>query len=408
MGKHARQRRSAVDDYADDDIVSSCGGTKSMNYLLEQLFEKRGSTRESALSSIIEGFTVNLHHQFAEKYFATLMHRCLNSIKRGSPKEICLASHVMGLLAITIGCGDNAHELFEESLPPLSQALKHGAEATKILDCLAIVTFVGGHNSEDIERSMQIIWQFIHPGLGSNVAMSKHSADVLCAAISAWSFLLTMVDGWKLSYKYWKGAISHFLDELEDNEESVRVAAGAALGLIVETGCLEKFSSAAKVSTDKSIHEGNTSPSGYSSIQELRDRILKQDGYCPEISMKIGGQRLTLSTWSQSMQLNFLKRFLGGGFVKHMLENNLLHDVFEFTPTRKHQLGNGQFISDREEVRVQFYLSEVRKQDCSQRIFKSPNSFLNKARTKLLNKQRMLSQGRDLGHYMVDNGSEAA
>lgn len=431
MGKPA-----AAHPYDYDIGRCSYSKPKSMDHFLEKLFEKRGSTRESALSSIVEGFTVNFQNRFAEKNFATLMHRCLNSIKRGSSKEMCLASHAIGLLAITIGSGDNAHELYEESLPILSQALNSKSETSKILDCLAIVTFIGGDNAEEIERSMQIIWRFINPVMSSNGISGKHSAAVLCAAISAWSFLLTTLDGWRLNYKNWQGAISYFSDKLEENDESVCLAASEALVLIFETASLEKFSSAEKA--DSSIHEGGTSLNEYSSIEVLKDKILTQlsnisvegsvsssvfgkacngdynglklfqDGHCPEISVKFGRHRLTLSTWSQSIQLNFLKLFLRGGFVKHMLENKLLHDVFEFTPIKKDQLANKQFISDDEEVSVHFYQPKVRKEACFERIYKSHNSVLNKAKTRLLNKQRTLSQRMDYGHYAVDDGSEAA
>ncbi|GMP74812.1 hypothetical protein CsSME_00032115 [Camellia sinensis var. sinensis] len=55
--------------------------------------------------------------------FATLLHQCLNSIKKGSAKEIALAAHAIGLLALTTGPGERAQEILEESVPPISQAL---------------------------------------------------------------------------------------------------------------------------------------------------------------------------------------------------------------------------------------------------------------------------------------------
>merc|ERR1711879_1124370 len=110
-----------------------------------------------------------------------------------------------------------------------------------------------------------------------------------------------------------------------------------------------------------------------------------EHGYCPEISMKIGGESLQTSSWSQLIQLNFLKHFLGGGFVKHMQENEFLQDVFGFKPKKKNPLEDEHRISSVEK-----------------RMFKSPNSALNKARTQLLNKQRMLSEGRNVGHYAVN------
>ncbi|KAE8715642.1 Ubiquitin system component Cue protein, putative isoform 1 [Hibiscus syriacus] len=98
---------------------------------VDALYEKRGSTREKALSVIIEAFNSNLQHQFVEKKFATLLHQCLNSIKKGSSKEISLASHSIGLLALTVGPGDKAREILEESIIPLSQPFKSGSESSK-------------------------------------------------------------------------------------------------------------------------------------------------------------------------------------------------------------------------------------------------------------------------------------
>uniref|UniRef100_A0A2P2M9X6 Interferon-related developmental regulator N-terminal domain-containing protein n=1 Tax=Rhizophora mucronata TaxID=61149 RepID=A0A2P2M9X6_RHIMU len=191
MGKRNAQRKNAalLDSDEDNSSVSSSStvqsdrlsvlGTEEVQLdrdsLLEQaldaLFEKRGSTREKALAAIIEAFNASLQHQFVENKFATLLHRCLNCIKKGPSKEVALASHAIGLLALTVGFGDNAHEILEDSVPSIIQALKSGSESAKIalLECLAVVTFVGGNDPAETERSMQIMWQLVHPKLGSNV-----------------------------------------------------------------------------------------------------------------------------------------------------------------------------------------------------------------------------------------------
>ncbi|KAG2699008.1 hypothetical protein I3760_07G173100 [Carya illinoinensis] len=392
---------------------------------LDALYEKRGSTREKAMASIIEAFNSSLQHDFLEKKFATLLHQCLNSVKRGSSKEISLASHAIGLLALTVGPGDNAHEILEESITPLSQAFKSVSDSLKIsalLECLAIITFVGGNDSEETERSMQIMWQVLNPKLGSNVVASKPSAAVITAVVSAWSFLLTTMDGFSLNPKHWQESISYLSSLLDKDDRSIRIAAGEALALIFEIGSVEKFFGEAKSSNAGSIQEGSKPQEGFSQIQGLKGKIINQvknlsaeaggrgsakkdlnsqrnlfrdileffeDGYCPEISVKIGGESLQTSSWSQLIQLNFLKRFLGGGFVKHMQENEFLHDVFGFTPKKKHLLDDEHRISSAEK-----------------RMYKSPNSVLNKARTQLLNKQRMLSEGRNAGHFAVNVGDE--
>ncbi|KAB1204036.1 Interferon-related developmental regulator 1 [Morella rubra] len=445
MGKRNSHRKNAPTLESDDEnsSVSSSSTTRSdlmsisgteeveldkdslLDQALDALYEKRGSTREKALASIVEAFSSSLQHQFLEKKFATLLHQCLNSVKRGSPKEIYLASHAIGLLALTVGSGDNAREILEDSVTPISQALKSGSDSLKIpslLDCLAVITFVGRNDTEETERSMQIMWQVVHPKLGSNVVASKPSAAVISAVVSAWSFLLTTMDGSSLNPKHWQESISYLSSLLDKDDRSVRIAAGEALALIFEVGSVEKFCAEVKGSGDGSFQEGSKPREGFSHIQGLKGKVINQvrnlsveaggrgsakkdlssqrnlfrdildsfeGGYCPEISLKIGGESLQTSSWSQLIQLNFLKRFLGGGFVKHMQENELLQDVFQFTPKKKHLLDDEHRISGAEK-----------------RMYRSPNSVLNKARTQLLNKQRMLSEGRNVGHFAVNVGEE--
>ncbi|KZV54538.1 interferon-related developmental regulator 1-like [Dorcoceras hygrometricum] len=224
LGK-SQKKNAAMLDSDDTDSVSSSSTVLTDNMLisgvedvqvdtealldqcLDALYEKRGSTREKALASIIEAFTNSLEHEFVEKKFATLLHQCLNSIKKGSAKEIALASHMIGLLALTAGPGGKAQEILEESVSPILEALKTQPEISKI------------------------------------------------------------------------------------------------------------------------------------------------------------------------SSLNFLKHFLGGGFVKHMQENQFLQDALGFTPKKKLLSG-----------------VENRMSNGEKRMYKSPNSALNKARTQLLNRQRMLSQ----------------
>ncbi|CAI8598500.1 unnamed protein product [Vicia faba] len=212
-----------------------------------------------------------------------------------------------------------------------------------------------------------------------------------------------------------ESSISYLSSLLDKEDRSVRIAAGEALALIFEIGAIDKFNA-----SDATQEESKPQES-YIFLQGLKGKVINQcknlsveaggkgsakkdlnnqrnlfkdildffeDGYAPEISMKIGGDSLQTSSWSQMIQLNFIKHFLGGGFIKHMQDNEFLHDVFGFTP--KKELNNG----------------EHRMSGGEKRMFKSPNSVLNKARTQLLNKQRVLSEGRNFGHYSVSMGDD--
>ncbi|XP_076889650.1 uncharacterized protein LOC143540491 [Bidens hawaiensis] len=436
MGKQrsSQRKNSAMLDSDDTDSMSSSSTSRSdyvlssavedvqlegsvLDQSLDALYEKRGSTREKALADIIEAFSSSLPHEFVETKFATLLHQCLNSVKKGSAKEIALASRAIGLLALTAGPGEKAQEILEESVSPFSESLRSRSEASKtasLLEGLAVIAFVGGKEPEETERCMQIMWQVVHPKLGPNVVGTKPSPGIITAVVSTWSFLLTTMDGWSLDPKSWQESVSYFSTLLEKDDRLVRIAAGEALALIYEMGSLEKFCGSSKVISDGSINGDSSRDVNY--IHGMRAKVLNQvrdlsaeaggkgsakkdlnnqrntfrdilefleDGYAPETSVKIGGESLTTTSWSQLIQLNFIKRFLSGGFVKHMQENGFLHEVFSFTPKKKLLTGADRVTGT------------------DKRMYRSPNSILNKARTQFLNKQRMMSQDRNAGHYAL-------
>ncbi|KAL6531752.1 hypothetical protein OROMI_028115 [Orobanche minor] len=313
------------------------------------------------------------------------------------PPHIMYYCTVLRLLSITVGCGDNAQELYKESLPLLSQALKSRTESLllSVIDSLAIATFVGASDCKETEASMHIIWHFIHSNSGDNFVVQKHSAFLLSAAISAWSLLLTTVDGWNINHSYWHGAISYFLCLMEADDQSVCMAAGEAIALICEVGCLEKFSSNIVVDKDSSNEKGkNLSGQDYTS-QELQEIVsdhakrlashtsfqssaakalngwnnfslnvlnVLEDGCFRETTLKIGKHSLQLHSLSQLLQVNFIKRLLGRGFVLHMLENEFLQDVFDFTP-REQKSGNELYTLEREKVKVRVFVPETSQID---------------------------------------------
>ncbi|KAJ0535850.1 hypothetical protein HanIR_Chr09g0435101 [Helianthus annuus] len=287
MGKQrsSQRKNAAMLDSDDTDSVSSSSTIRSdfvMNFAVEDvllekesvldqsldaLYEKRGSTREKALVDIIEAFSSSLPHEFVEKKFATLLHQCLNSVKKGSAKEIALASHAI------------AQEILEESVTPISEALRSRSEASKtasLLEGLAVIAFVGGNEPEETEKCMQIMWQVVHPKLGPMyVVATKPSPGIITAVVSAWSFLLTTMEGWTLDPKIWQESVSYFSTLLEKDDRSVRIAAGEALALIYEMGSLEKFCGSSKVVSDSSTN-GDISSRDVNHIHGLRAKVVNQ------------------------------------------------------------------------------------------------------------------------------------
>ncbi|KAF6151443.1 hypothetical protein GIB67_002564, partial [Kingdonia uniflora] len=355
------------------------------------------------------------------KRHITLLHRCLNSIKRGNTKEICLASQTIGLLAIHIGSAHAiSHEILENSLSLVDIALNSGSKLSQrssltLLECLSIITFIGGEGFEDTEKSMKIMWKIIQQS--SEEVVSKRKPQVLSAAISGWTFLLATIHKWHINPKMWKGSISNLSDLLHSNNRSVCYAATEALAIIFEIGDLEKFSSQSR------SRNVNKDDDGYSQIQEWKEKILNQiesllsestteinycnrllfqdfleflkDGYAPESAINIGRDVVSTETWSQLIQLNYLKSFLGSGFVKHAQENDSIRDFLDFAPLSKQPLPAETLpLRSTEKVSMpSVFHPELRKgSKLFQRVFQSPNSVVSKARTRMLNKERRKAQ----------------
>ncbi|KAF3676842.1 putative L-type lectin-domain containing receptor kinase IX.1-like [Capsicum annuum] len=196
---------------------------------MEDLLKKKLSVRESALRTLVEEFETNVQSEFARKYFFTLVSRCHNCLKRGSTTEIELALQLIGLVALTLGEGDYAHEIYEDSFVFLPQVLLKSklSHAVKVMECLSIVTLVGAKDSVDTERSMNFIWEFMSQE-------SKHPSSVAASAISAWALLFSDVEKRSISPKKWKGLIPYLLKQLEEDDEYVNGASIEALALIFD------------------------------------------------------------------------------------------------------------------------------------------------------------------------------
>ncbi|MCD7457459.1 Interferon- developmental regulator 1 [Datura stramonium] len=392
LGRRQEFDRSFSTLQMDDDSIDI--PKKKLYSYLEELFKKQSSAREKALRTLVEEFETNVRYEFAENNFVTLVYRCQNCLKRGSAKEIDLALQLIGLVVLTLGAGDNAHEVYEELLVSLPQLLIKSklCHAVKVMECLSIVTLVGARDFVDTERSMEIIWQFMNQD-------SKHPSSAATAAISGWTLLLSDIDRWSISPKKWKGLIPYLLKQLEEDDEHVNVASIEALALIFENGSLEKFSDQAEE---------------YASMKDMKDGIMEhvkrvcngtkqeaskilEDDYRKTSTLTLGGTKLTFSTWSQLKQISYIRRYLGCGFTNHMMENEHLHNVFHFAPATKCsdvELYSPEF----EEVVFRVFIPDVRRESCAKRIHKSPSSLLSKGRTKLMNKYRSIAEETKAGH----------
>ncbi|KAK1397776.1 IFRD domain-containing protein [Heracleum sosnowskyi] len=360
---------------------------------LDNLFHKRGSIREEALTALIKYLKNDIRLGFLQNNYITILSRCEISFKKGSAAEIKLAAQAIGLLALTVGPGDCANEIYNESLRLLPLALKSKSQPIAILECLSIVTFVRDNDFDETERSMQIIWEYIN-----KKCIEKDAATVVASAISAWSLLLAKIDHCRLDNNFWKVVIPFFLELLKSKYEVSAEHAiyhpvvVEALALVSEKGSQHKFCSEADDNSYTGVLGVADMQHDESAVDEKWNvsELLKEYN-CKQTSLKVGRYIFKLTTSSEQKKMSYLKHFLGDGFNKHIVDNNFLHNVFN--GKREEYRGPTLYVPEEKEVTAEIYIPGDRDIRNRERLINnSRNSIMSKGKTQLRNKLRTIAQ----------------
>jgi hypothetical protein len=157
------------------------------------------------------------------------------------------------------------------------------------------------------------------------------SPEVLDAAVSAWTLLLSTLVGLNTCPYGWKETTippHHLAELLESDDRALRTAAGVVLAMWAEL-ILTRHAS------PKNMEELD------GSVSDLAAKM--KHGQCPDpeetSTMPKLSSGLKVSTWARLVQLSFLKRFLGKDFDKHVLHNPLVREVATDTDDEADELG---------------------------------------------------------------------
>ncbi|KAL6628915.1 hypothetical protein ACP70R_028680 [Stipagrostis hirtigluma subsp. patula] len=333
------------------------------------LHDKRGATREAAMAALVGALEAVAPVEELDSRCLAIFALCGVSIKKGTAlahapsasaaaasaaREARLACRAVGLLALTLRAGSSG--ILAESFPAFARtlqfhALHDTATVLAALHSLAAVTFAGSLGAEEADRSLKAIWEVVWPPSSRSPskltvgARKTTSPVVVAAAVSAWTFLLTTVNVTdarrKAERDAWNAAVASLAGLLEAGDRAVRMAAGTALALCVElnltqyTPRKDMEAVAARVA-DLAIEAGGK---GVDKTLFLEQKgLFKQiaaflnhgERPCKSVRLQASSGRLALrvSTWVKLVQLEFLRSFLGGGFLNHVQGNKLFAEAF--------------------------------------------------------------------------------
>ncbi|KAL5207712.1 hypothetical protein ABZP36_032147 [Zizania latifolia] len=314
--------------------------------IIVSLDEKRATRREETLASLIAALERFVPAGTLEGRYRDILRRCCVSIKKGSSKEAPLALRAVALLAITLCSGADSMKIMAAMFPLLTriiEVLPDSRVVSAALECLAVLAFICAESLDHTEASMKLMWGLICPSSGPKVACAERTTSprVLAAAVTAWTFVLTTLSGWKLTPGRWKQTTEFLSSLLNGDNRAVRMAAGEALAVCIELKILvpsdkstffpDMQARASQLATEAA--GGGVDRTNFHE-QKILFRMITAfliHGEQPKQSVWTSTARkeaLTVSTWTELVQLNFLRFVLNDGFQNHLERQGLMRQVF--------------------------------------------------------------------------------
>jgi hypothetical protein len=230
-------RRGAEQDDGDDASIASAStgynGSSCVELeddeldrftlMLDDLFEKRGATRERALEGLASALREAVREEDCLANDATITARCVQSLRKGSAQEAASAATVLGLHIITVAMSDGSSS-YSEAQPELLRAAVQGKTAlarVAATEALAVSTFAACDDERetlDVMRQLAALWR-------------QDSDKARAAAVGGWSLLFTTL-GRGLSSGLVEQALQALGLLLHANDVALRAAAGEAVALL--------------------------------------------------------------------------------------------------------------------------------------------------------------------------------
>lgn len=372
-------------------------GSETFEGCIDKTYEKRYTIREQALGELITMMRESYREFDCAKNEVTLTGRCLSSLRKGGQQESALAASALGLHIVTLG--ESSEKVLEEVSPDLEAVAKNGkgpAAKVSAIEALAVVTFVcseGEHSTLEVLEKLRRIWG------------KAASPQVKAAGIRSFSFLVTSLEGGRGLRDSLEDTLGELGDLLHDQDVEVRSAAGEAIAVLYHYFGLNDLAEEDE-EDDISVTSGTSSMSGLEDVMErmkdlasnkgdksrrsrrdratLRSRFrglctVLEDGLVKSMKVKLQhGDSLIVNTLEGVVMMNYLKKFLAGGFQAHLQNNPLMHAVFDFTPL----------------TTAQEKLSALEK-----RAYRSPSSEISKYRTQSRKQDRAFKGAA----FLIDN-----
>ncbi|KAG7389427.1 Interferon- developmental regulator 1 [Phytophthora boehmeriae] len=334
---------------------------------MEELTEKRDTTKISALQKILSMLRAEVMSDRVQTSKVTLTSYTLGCLKRRSKESSNLALRVLSLVAITLGADEQG--FYDDIASPVQRILTDRGESllrVEAVYALSIACFVCCPDDEPKWDLLEVLGSFLVAAKdaeddGHDEAEFPESLTI--AVMECWAFLVSYFSPSVIISKVYKpesivcahvAALGAFVRS--GTNVSVRASACEALALLVQfkymiskndwsysresagspIGGLDSRIEAYMRESGKSIGKKNRKFQR-SMLKEVLETL--QTGEGPHKAVHADGETMAVSTWSHFFQAHVFRRALQSGFQTHLMENDVLREVFDVTEKANTKIG---------------------------------------------------------------------
>ncbi len=198
---------------------------------MEQLAEKRASTRQGALARLIDQLQLGFEFDFLTERLETLQLYLLNSVRKGDSAEVVLACRALQLVSATLGA--DSEKVLEAATPVLHAFLKNTSKGASgraaTAEALGFLAFIGGTGDKDSLQAMALLLDALQ-----NSGASSVPEAVSVAVWEAWGLLASSLVPSRLAGEVCAAHLATLTRFLDDESTDVKTAAGENIALILE------------------------------------------------------------------------------------------------------------------------------------------------------------------------------
>ncbi|KAF7268862.1 hypothetical protein GWI33_018058 [Rhynchophorus ferrugineus] len=318
--------------------------------IIDGLSQKSSQGRIKCYKALSDALIKKYMPSFIKDRTFTLCDCIERSLKKGAAAEKSAAAELVVVICVHLGTEDG--EEVCRSVKPLLLTLacdNSSAPSVRAECCIALgnIAFLSGG---DVGENIGLMQQFeaifsgsYLKGDGSVPNTTPETGAMHAAALNAWTLLFTLIVpgniGTMINNSKTLPTLEHISELLQSAHLEVRMAAGEALALIFESGRAESNDFEGDFADDV-IETLRGLATDYHKYRSKKDRkqqratfrdILQfiEEDTTSEIQVKIGKDVLLLDTWAKRKQYDALCNILGPSINNHLIENDLIKDIFE-------------------------------------------------------------------------------